>query len=61
MAILIHQCGGRVPQLVRGIFVGIQTGAQDNKDDRLYRSTAGAAGAQARASTLGSLRANKSW
>ena len=39
----------------------IQTGAQDNANDRLFRSTAGAAGAQARASTLGSLRANKGW
>lgn len=39
----------------------IQTGAQDNANDRLSRSTAGAAGAQARASTLGSLRANKGW
>ena len=39
----------------------IQTGAQDNADDRLHRSNAGAAGAQARASTLGSLRNNKVW
>ena len=39
----------------------IQTGAQDNANDRFARSTAGAAGAQARASTLGSLRVNKGW
>lgn len=39
----------------------IQTGAQDTANDRLTRNTAGAAGAQARASTLGSLRATKGW
>ena len=39
----------------------IQTGAQDSANDRLSRSTAGASGAQARASTLGSLRATKGW
>jgi len=39
----------------------IQTGAQDTANDRLSKSTAGSAGAQARASTLGSLRANKGW
>lgn len=39
----------------------VQTGTQDGADDRPMRSTAGAAGAQARASTLGSLRANKGW
>ena len=39
----------------------VQTGAQDSANDRFSKSTAGAAGAQARASTLGSLRANKGW
>lgn len=39
----------------------IQTGAQDTANDRLTKGAVGSAGAHARASTLGSLRANKGW
>ena len=39
----------------------IQTGALDGADDRLRRSAGGAAGAQRRSSTLGSLGATRRW